>query len=136
MMGVRQARRLARFRENDRRGAAAEMAETIRSTEDADARVEQITQLINAVAMGPGATEGTALAARGEFVGRLLAGQVIMNRQRERSSGEADEARRRFGLADARADFARRGLAMAERLDRQTAELRAAAKTPVRRKRK
>jgi hypothetical protein len=133
MMGVVQARRLARFRESQRRVAAADLAATMSAATDAAARVEQIIGLAGAVSTGRGVTGGSDLAARGEFVSRLQAGQIVATVQRDRQADDADAARRKFGYADARAGFAERSLAVAERLDVAAAEQRAALKAPFRR---
>lgn len=133
MMGVAQARRLARFRASERRVAAADLSAATGAVLDAEARVEQIVGLASAVAVRAGDIMGAGLAARGEFVGRLLAGQIVATVQRDRRAGDVDEARRGLGLADARAGFAERGLAAAERLDSSAAERRAVLKAPCRR---
>lgn len=133
MMGVAQARRLARFRASQRRVSAAELVAAMGEAVIATARVEQIVSLASAVTIGRGLAEGSNLAARGEFVGRLQAGQIAATSQRDRWGGDADEARRRFVLADARAGLAERSLAVAESLDVKASEQRAAMKSPFRR---
>jgi hypothetical protein len=133
MMGVAQARKLARFRDSERRAGAAGVAAADDAVGAAKARAEQIFALASAVAAGSGEIGGAGLAARGEFVARLLTGQIATVAQRDAHAVKAEGARRLFGLADARAGFAKRCLAGAERLESRAAEQRAALKTPFRR---
>jgi hypothetical protein len=132
MIGIEQARKLARFRESERRGAAACMSVAVAGVAGARARGDRLGELANAVATGVGAIKGDALAASGECVARLLVGQIATTYQRERQVAEVERAQKLLGIADARASLASRNLAMAERLEFNAAEQRAALKTPFR----
>jgi hypothetical protein len=132
MIGIEQARKLARFREGERRGAAAFMSAAVAEVASARARGDRLGELANAVAAGSGEIKGNALAATGECVARLLAGQIATTHQHDRQIVEVERAQKLFGIADARASVASQNLAIAERLEFNAAEQRAALKTPFR----
>lgn len=113
--------------------AAVDLAAATDAAAIGRTRVDRIIGLASAVGVGAGEVIGADLAARGEFVGKLLEGQIVATLQYDRQVRHAEEAGRSFGLADARAGFAERGLAAAGRLEVVEAERRAALKTPFRR---
>ena len=102
------ASRLVRLRTIEQRIARITFADANGAVDRADARIARLDQLSQAITPVAGGQAGGPFAAAGEYVARLAAGRLTVERQRLGESVTADDAAQRLARADARLDMAER----------------------------